>query len=355
MRRMLVGLAVAIATFAGGGFGGLVGVAGAAPIACGTQLMASTVLQADVGPCATDHGLGIYADNVVLDLNGHKVFGTAERREDIGIFVAARNGAVVRNGTVTGFRDGVYAASSSNTTITGMTVVDNIGVTEGSHAGAGIVVSLGDNNAVIRSIVRHNGPTAGIQVAMATRTRIEGNVIVGNNIARSGIGGHGEILGNDDMGIYIVSGPLGLRGRAEDNQILDNIVRGNGSHGLVTTAGSDRTIVRGNDFSRNGNNQHPLLPDAEGIWVKSSHNRVTGNNVMSNSGSGIRVTPRYAIVDGQTLPVDGLDNRMEGNLAVGNGHGPYFGVDLVDDVPNCDDNIWSGNVFVTAVPECAAG
>jgi len=71
--RRAVGLGVVVAV---AGLGStLASPASAATLNCGQVLTKSTTLTADVGPCPR-HGLIVRADNVVVDLNGHRVFGT---------------------------------------------------------------------------------------------------------------------------------------------------------------------------------------------------------------------------------------------------------------------------------------
>src|SRR5829696_4470213 len=74
--------------------------------------MVSTVLDTDVGPCAV--GLTIGARNVVLDLAGHTVFGTAGSDGE-GITFDNVSNSVVRNGTVREFDVGVVDRGQGNT------------------------------------------------------------------------------------------------------------------------------------------------------------------------------------------------------------------------------------------------
>jgi hypothetical protein len=69
-----------------------------------------------------------------------------------------------------------------------------------------------------------------------------------------------------------------------------------------------------------------------GISVASDDNSVHGSVISGNIDFGIIVFP------GAT------GNRIEGNFALRNG------IDLSDQNPNCDSNLWRGNGFRTAVP-----
>jgi parallel beta-helix repeat (two copies) len=47
------------------------------------------------------------------------------------------------------------------------------------------------------------------------------------------------------------------------------------------------------------------------------------------------------------ISLGGTQNEIGGNTAVGNGR-----EDMFDSAPNCDDNRWLGNRFVTANQSC---
>src|SRR5262249_12996952 len=58
----------------------------------------NTTLKQDVGPCAGD-GIRVAADNITLNLNGHKVFGTPGHLHDnVGVHLMGRHGVVVTGG-----------------------------------------------------------------------------------------------------------------------------------------------------------------------------------------------------------------------------------------------------------------
>jgi hypothetical protein len=61
----------------------------AANVACGQTITVSTVLDGDVGPCAT--GITIGASNVTFDLNGHTITGNPGPGEGPGISLENRN------------------------------------------------------------------------------------------------------------------------------------------------------------------------------------------------------------------------------------------------------------------------
>ncbi|MDP9419827.1 MAG: hypothetical protein M3P53_06730 [Actinomycetota bacterium] len=67
----------------------LVGTATADHVGCGAVITANVTLDADVGPC-TGTGLIVGADNLTLNLGGHRVFATAGTGEGAGILLEDR-------------------------------------------------------------------------------------------------------------------------------------------------------------------------------------------------------------------------------------------------------------------------
>ncbi len=85
---------------------------------CKCIIAHNTVLDHDIVNC-TD-GLAIEADNVVVDCKGHLIAGTG-----IGILALDRDGVIIRNCNVTGFRFGILLARSYNSNLMDNTVSDN--------------------------------------------------------------------------------------------------------------------------------------------------------------------------------------------------------------------------------------
>ena len=69
-------------------------------------------LTADIGPCRKG-GPIIGADDVDLDLGGHRVFGTSKGGDGIGIAVPSHTNGTIRNGTVAQFDAGVVIDGGS--------------------------------------------------------------------------------------------------------------------------------------------------------------------------------------------------------------------------------------------------
>jgi len=168
---MLAGALVMVPT-------GLVSTAAAAPaIGCGTTITKTTTLTADIGPCPGT-GLVIAADNITVDLNGHRVSGNPGARgsgpDQAGVVLRQVHGVTLMNGTVRGFDAGVLIGGGGRNTISHLRAVDNVNyrVVTGRNAlpgspGSGLSCDLGDGIAVLGSnqnrlannTLRATGPT----------------------------------------------------------------------------------------------------------------------------------------------------------------------------------------------------
>ena len=109
---------------------------------------------------------------------------------------------------------------------------------------------------------------------------------------------------------------------------MNNVASNNGAVGILLFAGSGNQ-VKGN--TTNGNGQDGIL---SGGGVSTGHS-IKDNTASGNGIAGIR------LLAGST------GNNVKGNTAQSNSF-----VDLADDNPNCDNNVWTNNVFNTASKTC---
>jgi parallel beta-helix repeat protein len=336
---------------------GPVPVAGAAVLACGQTITQNTVLENDVGPCPANlgHGIIVGADNITLDLNGHTVFGTSTLINDgAGVYVFRRTGVTVKNGTVRNFDCGVAIEGGSGNTVTGVHARDNIGAVGVSRCGEGVAILSSQNNRVVGNQIVHNGPFGGVGVYTVVNTEhnrttsgvsrgnlIDSNQIVDNNLPRSA-----QI--NDADGVRIET-------QSVFNTISNNNVSGSGLDGIALFSFAPDNTVKFNSVQNNGF-LNPFRRNGDGIRVFGGSDRSTviGNRITGNAANGII----FHGVFGTRPPV--TNSTALNNLAVGNNllppieqselGGPTF--DLNDGNPNCDNNVWRGNVYRTANPPC---
>jgi parallel beta-helix repeat protein len=344
-------VAVAVAVLVGLG---LPTPAGAAHLSCGQTITADTTLDSDLGPC-TNHGLIVGAEGITLDLNGHRIFGTAASRDGAGVYLPNRLAVTVRNGTVTNFDIGVAIEGGSRNLVTGITAQDNIGGS-GAIGGDGIALLSTRNNAVSGNRTINNGPFSGIGVysrvdsdhPRATSGPSRNNVVDSNYVAGNIISRNRETpIGTDNDGIRVEND-------AVFNTFSNNQVLRNGLDGIALFADTADNTVRGNSVEGNGF-YRTTARRGSGIIVftRSTRNLVENNLVTRNADSGIDIRPPLAAFPGAT------NNRILNNTAVGNSALPFipspvFGesFDLKDGNPNCDANVWFANRYRTFNQPC---
>ena len=327
MRARLLGIAtlVAVIQVAGPGF---VGTAAATHVGCGTVITQNTTLDSDVGPCP-NNGIIVGADNITLNLNGYRVFGTPNSGDGAGILLEDRTGVTVTKGTVSDFDAGVAILGGGNNTVSKLTARDNIGSLT-SDFGDGIAISSSNNNVIEKNTVVHNGPYDGIGLfGTSSGNLIEKNVVTDNNICTP-VGT--RVMCQDD-GIRLEHGTT-------NNTVTKNEVIRNGLDGIAVFNTATDNVITKNVVE--GNGFHVALHrKGDGIRLFAGANRtlIEKNRVFNNAANGI-------IVQSQSNQI--LKNETGGNAAAG-APNTY---DLRDTNPNCDLNIWRGNTYVTANPAC---
>lgn len=328
--------------------------------------------------------------------------------ETAGILLDGTQNVTVRGGgTVTGFDAGIVIDGGSGNTVRSITARDNIndniksGKAENNCLyGDGITTTDSDANTITDNRVVHNGPYSGISlvgdsdantvsannvqasnVANLSPTgdtgtcgapfsrpyqdigiRIEGpgatdNVVRSNRVTDSGIGGitiHGHVYnppgggtpdemntGNliqfnyvadtgrdtytqdalaDGIGV-LRQGPGGIVGVAQGNTIDQNVVVRSYRHGVFLGNPACGTV--------NGATVCQPLP--------YSGNTVTGNDV------------RDSLLDGIRVQAGSVNNTLISNSA--NSNGEHDGHDAN---ANCDNNVWSNNVFAWVNQACVS-
>jgi len=291
-----------------------VGPASAAHVACGQTLVASTVLDSNVGPCAT--GITIGADNVTLDLNGFTISGNPTAGEGPGILLRGRTGATVKNGTVTNFDAGVAIERGSGNTVTGMQILNNRGA--GGDYGDGVAVFLSNSNRITNNQIRNNGQYSGVGLIGSAFNVIDGNQITDNNQNP-----------NNTSGIRVENGPA-----SNDNTITNNRVVNSGLDGIQVFAGGSRNVIRNNQVV--GNRREGIT-----VFAGGNNNVIETNQVQRNGAHGIFIR---AAAGNFPAPAG---NQILRNYSVGN-----VQFDLRDGQPTCGTNQWHGNQGATGTPPC---
>lgn len=331
----------------------------AAHVTCGTVITESTTLDGDVGPCS-NFGVIVEEDGVVLDLNGHRVFGTQNSGDGAGVLLRQVSRVTVRDGTVTDFDGGVVIEGGTRNTITQIIARDNIGESPGhpgipgssARYGDGLLVEASTKNRIVGNRAINNGPFSGIGLievpdedhpfppGQTSGNLVEGNLVEGNIACRQG-----DFCDNDGIRVEPAVGP--------DNVFTRNVVRRNGLDGISLFADADANRVTRNVVEANGFDG--AVP-GDGIRVFGSRNHIQANSSTANSRDGISVGRRSIAPPGSLPPNQdtgnprGMNNRILHNVTRSNGN-----LDLYDSNPDCDRNVWARNTFDTAQPACTRG
>ena len=223
---------------------------------------------------------------ITVDLNGHTIDGVATQIEDCDVppFGSAGiqnsggyDGLTIKNGTLQQFFSGFNAGSDteamSDSRLVHLVARDNrfSGLTMGSGAG-----DVTNDNRIAGNTVTGNGCRAGIVVNSGHGNLVSGNRATGNhtgiliccshdNAVTGNVSAH-----NSEDGIEVCCGPS-----AYDNLIAGNEVRDNVNNGIIVFFGADRTTIRGNRVSGNGDSI---------VIVEGVGNRVIGNVVSDARG-----------------------------------------------------------------------
>jgi len=364
---------------------GLPSTAQAGHVACGAIITSNVTLDSDIGPCPGD-GLVVTADNVTVDLNGHTISGT-DGPADAGVGVRVTgNGVTVTNGTVTKFDAGVVIEGGAGNTVSLVTATDNRPGLLGGDYGDGVTIfgATADNNSVVDSVLRHNGPFGGVSVLGGNvNDKITGTVISGNLVQDNN-------LSPQDDGVR-------LENWTWNSTISDNVVLGSALEGIALFADTRFNTVTGNNVQNNGygppnGDRAPRPGDGIRSFARGGNHTIENNQVFGNAGNGIflsgplqmggnPVTGGGTTVPGSTLnqvlsndtgnnsgaptkPVINFGNGVVhvtvtvrahaevGGLVVDYPTPPAPTYDLHDGNANCNSNVWSGNTYGTANPAC---
>ena len=251
---------ITVAVAMAGGLLAGAGSAGAAVLTCGTTIMVSTTLTADM-TCPGD-AIVIGAPGVVLDLGGHTLTGGGAGRDDekAGVRVEAP-AATVRNGRIRTFGYGIrLARGSDGALIHGLTL-------EGDRGGA--LVDSSSNRFRGNSLVRNGN---GLLI-LGNGNVVEGNAFRANAQAIFvAAAGHTAVLGNDIVG-----------DDGDDSGIVVTLPG-------VRIVGNRVSHYRGpagiNLFNSGEVSNNQVFANVDGIRVRGAAS-VTGNVVFSNADDGI--------------------------------------------------------------------
>ena len=332
-------------------------------VTCGQTITVDTTLAADVGPCPSPgpgFGIDIGANNVTLNLNGHRVFGSAVPGEGPGVRLFRRTGATVANGVIDHFDCGVLIEGGNGNTVTGVTAEDNIGRSPGSVCGDGFAIESSTGNLIDQSVARRNGPFSGVGIYSlvdSDHPRSTPGISSGNKVSRNTV--YDNLAGRDPNNQPGTTDNDGIRleNNATGNNITENFVVHNGLDGISLFNASTNNQVTYNTVQNNGTRNNVRRGNGIIVFNRANSNLVSYNFVTGNADNGIVAQGPFGANPGA------IGNRFLYNQAFNNSTqpplnptpgGPFGGptYDLQDRNGNCESNQWWGNVYGTAFPEC---
>jgi uncharacterized repeat protein (TIGR01451 family) len=320
---------------------------------------------------------GTGADGLVLQASDSLIRGLVINRfDDAGITITGldtSNNRIEGNFIGTDFDgaaalgngiEGVLILDASNNTIGGTTPEARNVLSGNAFAGVAIIGSSATGNTIQGNFIGTNAagtaavPNAfdGVNIsffigssdATPSGNTISANVISGNGrfgVVIDGENGGGSnnviqgnligldptgafAIGNTDDGVVIAGPGTPSSGAAENNQILDNTISGNGDDGIQLELGSSGTIIQGNRIGTNLAGTAALGNTNDGVRIfGSSSNTIggttagAGNLISGNSGDGIAIlepTASGPAANGNTVLGNFIGTNAAGTAAIAN-------------------------------------
>lgn len=260
------------------------------------------------------HGILIAADGVTIDLNGFTLTGVPGAFSGVGHSVSSYRNVTVRNGTATGWGNGVAITGAGNR-VEGVRVSDNVGI--------GILLSI---NGIVESCTATDNGTNGISVGNGCVVR--GCTSYSN--AGVGVAGSGSTTVSDCNAHNNATGfNLGL-----GSTVIGCSARDNTADGFVISSAS--VVSNCSAYSNTGDGIRAAstsvtisgctasFNEADGIEVPGHchviNNICDSNGIGAGTGMGIKATGTDSRIEGNSLMRNdiGLDVQLSGNFIVRN-------------------------------------
>jgi parallel beta-helix repeat protein len=300
------------------------GQASASPVDCGDTITADTKLHRDLVNCP-NNGIVIGANNITLDLNGHRIDGDGavcppdQEVCDSGVDNSAgHNGVTVDGGSVREFPVGVFVLGARDNRLRDLSSSGNLDF--------GVVIGESTDSRIKKSSFANNG-TSGIVLFDASDNRIKRNAATRN--------GHASV--------FLIG--------SDHNRIEKNVLDRNGDG--IEVHESARNHFRKNWISHS---QGPAIDLADG----ATHNRVTKNRITANGDGITTFEARRNRISRNTITgtgffgdpdsggfgilLDGADHNTVQRNSVTGGRGQAIFVTSLDSQGTSDRNVVSRNV-----------
>jgi parallel beta-helix repeat protein len=278
-------------------------------LSCGATITTDTTLDSDLVDCP-NNGIVIGADDITLDLNGHRIDGDGTEFADcpkntfcdVGVLDDRYDGVKIKGGSTREFLVGVWLAGARHSRV--------VEISSSKNVFFGAVVGRSSRSVIRDSSFSHNIPPEGDGIGLfgSDHIKIAGNSIKDNRgpgihvDASNGNLIKGNLFSHSSPGV-LIGGDRGSD-RGDRNEVRGNRFVRNGE-GILVARGSRNVIAR-NDLSRDGT----------GIGLdKGRHNLVARNVVVDPRSRGISLGLDFA--DGTTI--GGVDNIVRRNIVEGSG------------------------------------
>ncbi|MFI7470104.1 NosD domain-containing protein [Nonomuraea sp. NPDC049646] len=283
-------------------------------MACGDVLTADTTLTADL--TCTGTALTIGADDVDLDLNGHTITGSGTGN---GLTAISRPGFTLRNGTISGFRYGIYLSSVSGMPRTDVTATDVRLLAAPIDAWPGTITFTGTRqDACLMSGLRLVDGLITIDRCTVTKQTVMVRSS-GSAIRNSALTGGSLTVSATDQGTFprnvFDAFPMGLSNDSRRNLVRANVFKNSATAGLgaaETFLPQDANTIEENAFT---GNDIGLRSDSMLRHIIVRRNVFNGNNTVG------------MFVDNPWGPNRAGPDPVSDNVFVGNGHHPSGLVD----------------------------
>lgn len=314
-------------------------VAQAGDISCGDILVADTLLHEDLN-CVGTKGLIIGADGIDVDLGGFTITGTAggfaHGIDNAGNQISdpAPGGfddVTIKNGTISGFEQGIRAVDVLRFTIKDMIVKDQT-----SSSAIDILrsadVTIKDTVVTITVV---SGAIEAIRLESVIDFTVKDVIVTGGNV-----------------GVNFACAPCPDPDGPSNGVVKDSSFTGNGN-GILLAQTTDATIK---DITVTGSAGTGILVGLAGFipgFPAITNATITDNTVTGSGGAGIQlITTDTSKVSANTVTgnADGgiklrfgsINNKISGNTATGN-----TGTDMLHDVSSSPNN-WKNNTCVVS-------
>jgi parallel beta-helix repeat protein len=210
---------------------------------------------------ASGNAISINTNNVVIDLNGHKLGGQAagSGTDAYGIYAFQRKNITIRNGTIRGFNMGILLADNSPFTTSQGHVIEDIRADMNAYEGIWV---YGRGNIIRNNQVVDTGGSTHSNDAIGIAAFGPGNRVLNNDVYEIK-----EQSTSGAYGIYIQTGD----GSVVMNNRVGNQAFGTGSSYGIYIGSSLRVIVKSNTISKM----------EEGISFYSGATGLYGDNLAS--------------------------------------------------------------------------